>query len=548
MSFAQPGAWWWAALAAVVAAVYLLQLGRQEHAVATFGLWQRALARRPAWFVWRFRLSLAVQVVFVLLLVAALTQPFWQSVAAARRNWVLVLDVSASMSATVGGQTRFAQLQDQAQQIIGDWHRGEQMALVTASSTCRIACRWTDDRRVLLDALEQIAPTDGATGVSAGVGLARLLLADRPNPRVVVLTDACFPEATELSKAEDVQLLRIGEPAANVGITRCAPRPNPLDPATCEVLVEVTNCGDQNAARTLEVGLADAPATRVKLDVPANTAVRRVLPVQAARGGRLTARLTTADALAGDDAVQVELPARHKLVVRMATTGAEALEAALRANPRIEFQPAGGDRAGKPPPSGSVPAVTVLYRQVPEQLPPGPLLVVEPRQACELWTTEGVLRDAACAVHQTQAASPLLAGVEFGSYVVEQAARLKFQVPVEALVTATSGDALYSAIQRPKGRVLVLHANLEKSDLTRRGDFPQLLDNALQWLSPVVESEDSPLTDARESDLRPAAEVRSTSFMPSGAVADQPLWVVLVGLAIGWLLVEWCLFHRRIVV
>ena len=86
-------------LAMVIVLVYTLLLGRKQQPVATFDLWQRALARRPAWFLWRHRLSLVAQVVLLLLLVAALSQPYWKTVYAARRNIVLILDVSASMAA-----------------------------------------------------------------------------------------------------------------------------------------------------------------------------------------------------------------------------------------------------------------------------------------------------------------------------------------------------------------------------------------------------------------------------------------------------------------
>ena len=110
MSFFRPAAWWWATLAIVIALVYLWHFGRKQQPVATFFLWQRALARRPAWFRLRFWLSLATQLLIVLLLVAALAEPYWTELVAGRRNIVLVLDVSASMSATDVKPTRFAQL------------------------------------------------------------------------------------------------------------------------------------------------------------------------------------------------------------------------------------------------------------------------------------------------------------------------------------------------------------------------------------------------------------------------------------------------------
>ena len=654
MSFANPGAWGWAALALVVIVVYLAQLGRQPQPVATFALWQRALARRPAWFVLRHWLSLTGQLVILLLLVAALAQPFWTAAFAARRNVVVVLDVSASMATP---DSRFEKMQAAAKRLAEDLNRGEQMAVVTAGSVVRIACRWTEDRQALRDTLDALQPTDGASRIAEGVEVARALLAARSNPHLVVLTDACFPEAEALAKAEGVHVYRLGQPADNVGITRLGARPHPTDPANCEVFVEATNFGAAPATRTLEFGRAGTQPESAKLDLSAGASTPKFFRVQADRDGIVSVRLKERDPLTCDDTADLWISRRQRPTVVMVPPGAAALETAFQANPRIIFKApsaaspdertadregeareskvregeapaeprtANGSAGATPSPSAKAAApqvVTVLYRDIPAQLPAGPVLAIEPQGACELWTVEGLLREAPCAVQAARLDSPLLAGVDFGSSVVEQAVRLKFTSSAETLVTAASGDALYTACQRPQGRVLVLHVNLDKSDLSRRTDFERLLDNAIQWLchSDVPEpapnttedvvalpAADAPrhliapgehqlplaaqqtfavldrvgvwkvadpsaenaatnsggpalvlpsnLTNSRESDLRPAAGIASAeadgslAFVPSGAVPDQPLWMLLVSVAIGMLVVEWCLFHRRVVV
>ena len=640
MSFANPGAWGWAALALVVIVVYLAQLGRQQQPVATFALWQRALARRPTWFVLRHWLSLAAQLVIVLLLVAALAQPFWKAAFEARRNMVLVLDVSASMSTR---DDRFANMQAAAKRLVENLNRGEQMALVTAGSVVRIACRWTENRQTLVETLDALQRTDGGSRVAEGVAMARSLLAERQNPHLVVLTDACFPAAEALAKAEGVQFYRLGQRTDNVGITRLGTRPHPTNPANCEVLVEATNFGIAPATRTLEFGLAGTTLESAPLNLPAGAATAKFFSVKADRGGILTARLKEHDSLESDDAVDTWIPRRQRPTVVMATPCPAALEAAFQANPRIILRAptaSNAAREGKAPaeprtanssagasPSGppdkpAAQVVTVLYREIPTQLPAGPVLAIEPQSACDLWTVEGLLRDAPCAVKEVRRDAPLLAGVDFGNYVVEQAVRLKFKSATKTLVTAASGDALVTALERTEGRVLVLHVNLDKSDLPRRADFERLLDNAIHWLShsdvpePASSTTDdvvgllaadsprhliqpnpdydvslaaqqnfvvldrvgvwqvvdqplegettnsrgpelvlpSNLTNSRESDLRSAPgsasaeENGALAFGPSGAVPAQPLWRLLVSVVIGVLVVEWCLFHRRVVV
>ena len=51
-----------------------------------------------------------------------------------------------------------------------------------------------------------------------------------------------------------------------------------------------------------------------------------------------------------------------------------------------------------------------------------------------------------------------------------------------------------------------------------------------------------------ESDIRAGANVASRDVLSPAPTREQPLWMLLAGLAVVLLLSEWCLFHRRVVV
>jgi hypothetical protein len=51
-----------------------------------------------------------------------------------------------------------------------------------------------------------------------------------------------------------------------------------------------------------------------------------------------------------------------------------------------------------------------------------------------------------------------------------------------------------------------------------------------------------------ESDIRAGASVPSRDVPSPAPTREQPLWMLLAGLAVVLLLIEWCLFHRRVVV
>ncbi|HPM79477.1 MAG TPA: VWA domain-containing protein [Candidatus Anammoximicrobium sp.] len=618
MGFFHPEQWRWAGLAVLIALLYLWNFARGRHEVATFWLWQRALARRPAWLRLQFWLSLAAQIVILLLLVAALAEPYWKTAVAGRRTLVLVLDVSASMSATDVKPTRLAAAQAEALRIVQGLQPGEPMTILTAGSVVRSLCRWTDDPQALQAAIDTVKPTDGTTRMTNAVELARRLLDGKRNPKIVLLTDGCFPQAAALAKDEQVYLKRFGQGGRNLAITHLAARPDPLNPTQQLVLIETANDSESAAECQLPVSMEGGKAQTTTVKLPAGAVAQTTLSVPAEKSGVLTARLTDGDDLAADNTAHLIVAGRPQPSVFFVPAGQGApdgaVQAALESVPAVNLQVV--ERLpDKLPPQ----AVAVLHRQVPQRLPACPVLVIAPQGPCELWEVAGAMREAACAVKDVQRDSPLLTDVRFEDIVVEEAVKLTFKQPAETLIATATGDSLYSRLDRSAGPVLVLHVDLdrEKSDLALRAEFPILVRQAVRFLSGTADA-DSPaartdvlvslqntkgaklvaqdgrsidlpespqrralfaldavgvwpveaagdprspskqagttpvlpvnLASRSESGIRAGANVPSRDLESPAPTRQQPLWVGLAGAAAALLLIEWCLFHRRVVV
>src|SRR5581483_7120727 len=121
----------------------------------------------------------------------------------------------------------------------------DEVAIVAAGTQPQVLCGLTGHQRTLKKTLDEVAPTDGPTRVADAVALARRLLADQKNGKIVLLTGACFEGAEELAEANDVQMIVVGTRASNVGITRFQVRRSLLDPIGYEILAEVHNYSDQ---------------------------------------------------------------------------------------------------------------------------------------------------------------------------------------------------------------------------------------------------------------------------------------------------------------
>jgi hypothetical protein len=605
MIFLNPGAWMWAGLAVVIALLYLWRFSSTTHTTASFLLWEKALARRPAWVAWRFWLSLTAQVVLLLLMVTALTQPFWAADVNSRRTVVLLMDVSASMSASSSASCPFERMQVEARRIVENLQIGEQMAIIAVGSTAHTACRLTGEKESLLAAIDSLTPTDGTTNMKPAVRQAKRLLAGKPNPRTVVLTDGAFPGTAELASSKNVHVTVFRDEGQNVAITRFATRPESLDPAIHDVLVEVTNFTDQTQSCELALGIKGEAAISKPISIESGLSQQVLLPLPIPRPGVLEARLILGDDLTADNQVWTQVQRSYRpyvLLLSDESMAADAqIQATLESDPRRQVS-----RVERLPATLPENAACVFYGLAPSQLPACPMLVIDPREPCDLWEVAGTIDAPDSSVKNVDSVSPLLASVRFQDIVVERATRLIFKEPASVLAESSSGDALYSMIQRPTGRILVLHVNLEKnrSDLVMRPEFPILVDNALRWLCeeneqatfattvtqtiPVTASDavrilatpeglkstlaphqsfaaldrvglwtgtggaadlELPinLLNRGESDLRVGSEVPS-SELKMAAEIRQPLWMLLVFIALIGLSLEWCLHHRRITV
>jgi hypothetical protein len=479
MNLADPYALVWLALAVPLVAFYLLMVRPRSERVPTLLFWQRVFQETQAVTLWRRLrqlLSLLLQLALLLLLVGALAEPVLDRQVRDARRLVLVIDNSAGMNATDVPPDRLSRAREKARELVAGLRYHDEMAVVTAGSRPQVLCGLTGHAGTLRAAIDAVPATDGPTRVADAVALARRLFAGHPNGRALVVTDGCFAEAPQLAAAPDAALVLVGERTGNVGITRFQVRRSLLDPTGYEVLTEVTNQADEAVSCRLELELAGSLIDVVPLELKANERWQHVFEKTATAGGRLVARLDRPDALAADNEARALLPDRAPQKVLLVTGPNVYLEKVFEANPLVALTVTAVLPTAVPPGT-----VTVFHRQVPERLPAGPVLVIDPAGPCDLFALGEPLRNPLLARQDRD--SPLLANVKLDTAVLPEARKVVPRGAVRALVATEAGDPIYFAADRPDGKALVLATNLEAGDLPLRTAFPILVSNALAWFA-----------------------------------------------------------------
>lgn len=573
MSFFFPAAFFLSVLGLGIVALYLRRRRRRLLEVSSTFFWQRVLDRQPnRRFLGQLRrpLSLLLQLLIFTLLLLALARPEFFRLPG-QTSTVLVIDTRARMQA---GQA-FPDALAAAHQIVSHAGPAEEIAILDLGGEAAVVSPFSRRAKDLWDRLAALAPTDGGGEAAPIIALAEKLLASRPEPRrLIVITDRPM-ELPAMATA-----ILTGSPQDNAAILELAPRPLPASPQTTELFLKVGNFSSAPREVEVELLLGARPIDLQKLHVEAGGQANFLtrLPAETLQGEeKLTARLTSPDALAVDNAARAVIDAARPIRVLLLTKGNPFLENAIKADPAISLEILTPDQwrstmsesfevtvfddiptTDFPPPSNAL-----YFGKSPVDVEGDSIPVITPETALPqhplLWNVD-------------------LAQARYGvAHRLNLASLSDWRTEV---IAASAGEPLLVALENQQGRRVVIATwNVASSNLALKTSFPLFINNSLHWLAGRTRESGSglragetytapdhpPLFLARngffaldgiswqavntsseaESDLRSSQKSTPVSITLSRFAALQ-LWQWLAVLALLLILVEWYLHHRRI--
>lgn len=212
-----PSLWFGLSLGAIVL-LYLFKRKYADTPVSSHLLWQRVLkemeANRP-WQRLRNRLLLFVQLLAAAMLVLALMQPWVWAPKSAKAHVVLVMDLSASMTAAAGSSGgKEERLLERAKRLAAEWAEeeagGSAITLLAMGHEADVALSRETDRRKLREALDRLEPAYGKTAYRETMSLASALTRQDPDSEVRLFTDGQFAESTsEVAFAVPVTITQV---------------------------------------------------------------------------------------------------------------------------------------------------------------------------------------------------------------------------------------------------------------------------------------------------------------------------------------------------
>lgn len=204
--------------------LYFLKLKRPRLQVPSLVLWRQVLNdNRVNSPFQRFKrnILLWLQLLLLLLLILAAMQPYWRGGAGRDQNILVLIDNSASMAALdgPGGRSGLDRAKEQIRRLIDGLLPDQKVCLISFASTARKLTGFTNNNRILHEALDGIAVAHVSSDIEDALRLAQALSHRAPFERVLMFSDRNFPDEVGLALPFQLDMHKLDPAGPNVGIT-----------------------------------------------------------------------------------------------------------------------------------------------------------------------------------------------------------------------------------------------------------------------------------------------------------------------------------------
>lgn len=506
-------------LAAIPLVLWLYRRRARRVTVSTL-LFFRTLAREHNESAWLRRLkkwlSLAMTLLIIILAAFALARPTHEATGDTPGGVVVMMDVSASMAATDGRQTRLDVARKLARERVRELPDNVVVSLLAYDVRPSVLLSRSRNRRELVRLLDQlqVVPVEG-NAESAFVVARRLAALDQPG-QVWHFGD------TRLSTADKATGYRFADVAltnvTNVGLTGFQLRKAPLARDRYEGFVRISaSAGSETTvAATLEARIGGRIAQLRELDLKPGESTALILPLEGVHGEMLELEVKcVGDCLGLDNALIAPLPELKPLLVAWLAEKPDpftdlALASLVEAG-RLDIWK--GDP--KAWPLKDKPDVYVFENWVPPTWPEDrPAIALMPPQSVGPLKMRALSGGAVPldAVRSVAAEHPVLYRVNTTRLSLTQTVSLDASSSLETLWMAGSEPVLAAGEFNGQRVVATAFSPSRSEQLALMPAYPLLLGNALYW---CAENSDA------LSELKPQ---RTGDFMPVKGSMEWQSW------------------------
>jgi len=480
VSFVSPSLLWLLApLAGILIVLYLLKMRRKDFRVPATFLWPHQTFEIRANSLFqklKFSWLLLLQLIALALTVFALARPQIRSSTLTGNVTVIVIDTSASMSATDVKPSRLAEAVKAANKVVDSARPGDKVSLIEAGPTPRVLSPLSNDVGRMRIALSSVKATDASSDVGEALRLASSLVSRENSSRIILLSDGVFPDITDFAPGKaEVVFNRIGNSDQNTAVSALGISDTSQGP---EIYCSLKNYGRILDAGVLDIYIDSQLTASRKLQVPPHGANGQTFP--APSGAKvIEAKFKNQDFLQADN-YAVALHGAATLNVLLVGKGDLFLERALSLDPRVAlYKTPNAPNAQRRTPNTQNYDI-VVFDNTPET--PVNALGVLNLGAAGVNTPVIAHGRIDKPVPTTVKEGALTKGVTFESTFISTAQKVTPAAGAEVLAQSKDGPLLIASRGAQK-HVYLAFSPLD-SDFPLQVSFPIFISNALDYLAP----------------------------------------------------------------
>ena len=311
---------WLLALLVPLVLFYFLKLKRPRAEVPSLVLWRQVLQDQRVnspFQKFKRNLLLLLQILLLLFLILAALQPFWRGGPGKNRRLPVLVDCSASMGALdkAGGISRLAEAKHRVREMIDGLTGGQQLCLISFDSTPRKLTGFTNNKRLLRDALDQIEIADVPSDLEQALRLVQALGRSEPFDEVLLFSDGNFPSRVNFDLSFKLNYQRLTPAGPNLGITAFSAQRAVT--GGWDVFVQIEGSAEAEGNASVELFQDGNSIAKERVTIARGRAQRMVFQVKGERASSLRAQLAPEnfDSLATDDTAYLDLPESRPLRV-----------------------------------------------------------------------------------------------------------------------------------------------------------------------------------------------------------------------------------------
>jgi hypothetical protein len=280
-----------------VVMLYFLKQKPEEKEVSSLYLWDKVYKSREVNTPWeRFKKSLLLflQLLALLALILALTDPFINLRGKDYQNVILVLDNTGSMGANYNKDaTRFEEGKKRAEKFINSLRTGSKISIITNGNTPKVEVSGTSDKAEALLKLKNVQPMDLSGDINESVSLVKSMAKQYESYRAVFYTD----DNMDL-KDLNAELINLSGKGENVSLDFIS---HSKEKNGLKIIVRATNRSDADLTREICIYGDDTILSVKKVDIKSGETKTVYFEGIALKGDHLRAELTEKDDLMNDN-------------------------------------------------------------------------------------------------------------------------------------------------------------------------------------------------------------------------------------------------------